>query len=172
MNNPEHTPGSEPPPIPAALPECVEVARNLMSDGDLAAFQAMDRNEDNGFELRYSDYFAVGTPPPVIPPIRGEPVLSLRFTGSEYFQETNLGDVHFVMGKSEEAEILSNCTSPAYPDREQRDRNPPSLGLGLTVLPRGTSMTWSCTELCMRTSATRSCSSSIPPPWGITFREQ
>ncbi len=94
-----------------------------MSDGDLAVFQAMDRDEDNGSELRYSDYFTVGTPPPVISPMRGEPVLSLRFTGSEYFQETNLGDVYFVVGKSEHAEILSNCTSPAYPDREQRDRD-------------------------------------------------
>ncbi|MFV2045508.1 MAG: hypothetical protein ACC700_20030, partial [Anaerolineales bacterium] len=100
------------------------------------AIQWVDyRDEDNGFELRFSDYFAVGTPPPDIPPMRGEPMLSLRFTGSEYFQETNLGDVYFVVGKSEEAEILSNCTSPAYADREQRDRDPPSLGLRLTVLP-------------------------------------
>jgi hypothetical protein len=99
------------------------------------AIQWVDyRDEDNGFELRYSDYFAVGTPP-VIPPMRGEPVLSLRFTGSEYFQETSLGNVYFVVGKREEAEMVSNCTSPAYAHREQRDRDPPSLGLGLTGLP-------------------------------------
>ncbi len=73
----------------------------------------------NGFALRYSDYFATGEPPPEIPPMKGEPVFSLRFTGSEYFQKTNLGDVYFILAVSEDAEILSNCTAPAVPQAEQ-----------------------------------------------------
>jgi hypothetical protein len=70
------------------------------------------RDEANGFTLRYSDYFAAVGELPVYPFGPGE---ALVFTGSEYFQNTNLRYVYFHVSKQTEAEAIANCTDLDHP---------------------------------------------------------
>ena len=69
------------------------------------------RDEEHGLELKYSDYFVESTPPPAVPLIKGNLVLSLTFVGSEYFENTNLRDVYFMVGTSADTDIVADCVA-------------------------------------------------------------
>jgi hypothetical protein len=71
-----------------------------------------------GYKLSYSDYFALGRTPDPLQEFKTEAALTLIFTGTEYFQGTNLADVHFVVGTSDDSDLLASCASPSHPNRE------------------------------------------------------
>lgn len=70
------------------------------------------RDEEQGFELKYSDYFVASSPPPEIDLMKGNLVLCLTFVGSEYFESTNLAEVYFIVGSSKDTQIVSICLTP------------------------------------------------------------
>jgi len=72
------------------------------------------RDEEQGFELKYSDYFVPSSPPRFGHLMKGNVVLSLTFVGSEYFENTNLAEVYFIVGSSKDTEIVSSCLTPKY----------------------------------------------------------
>ena len=72
------------------------------------------RDEDNGFTLRYSDYFAEVEQPAFFF-ARPEGVLILVFTGNEYFSNTNLNHVFLTVDRRTEADAIATCTDLDYP---------------------------------------------------------
>jgi hypothetical protein len=72
------------------------------------------RDEANGFTLRYPDLFAVVERLDRYPFSPGE---ALIFTGSEYFQNTNLNYVSLFVSRWPEAEAIAGCTDLDYPPR-------------------------------------------------------
>ncbi len=59
--------------------------------------------------MKYSDYFVASAPPPAVPLMKGNLVLSLAFVGSEYFENTNLRNVYFMVGSSADTDIVADC---------------------------------------------------------------
>jgi len=69
------------------------------------------RDEANGFELSYSDYFAVVKPPFLYE----KSELALTFAGSEYFLNTNLHSVLLTVDKLEQGQTDAGCPSIDHP---------------------------------------------------------
>ena len=69
------------------------------------------RDEANGFELSYSDYFAVVNPPYLYE----KSELTLTFAGSEYFLNTNLHSVLLIVDKLEQGQADAGCPSINHP---------------------------------------------------------
>lgn len=69
------------------------------------------RDEEHGVELEYSDYFVESTPPHAVPLMKGTLVLCLAFVGSEYFENTNLRNVYFLVGSSADTDIVADCVA-------------------------------------------------------------
>lgn len=70
------------------------------------------RNDTYNFELMYPDYF-VAERVTGIPLTKGVGVLKLDFVDSMVYQGTNLDEVSFVVGASDDPAIVETCTDPA-----------------------------------------------------------
>jgi hypothetical protein len=79
------------------------------------------QDERWGFELQYSDYFVVSLPHAGLPLMKGSPLFNLTFVGSEYFQNTNLKEVHLTVGASQDSKITSSCMTPLSNEVEGGD---------------------------------------------------
>lgn len=71
------------------------------------------QDEVNGFELTYSDYFAFGQPPPVYDSSGEQIPLSLTFTGTDYFSNTNLAEASVVVS-THSIEPGAECAFPQF----------------------------------------------------------
>jgi len=80
----------------------------LGQDTQLIAYS----DPEGHFELEYSDYFAINMRPRLIPNLKGEELLRLAFVGTEYFEGTNLQDAFVAIARSDDPEIVADCTGP------------------------------------------------------------
>ena len=76
------------------------------------------RNDTYRFELMHPDYF-VAELVTSIPLIKGVGVLKLDLVDSTYYQGTNLDEVIFFAGASDDATIVATCTDPGLDAEEE-----------------------------------------------------
>lgn len=69
----------------------------------------------SGFELSYSEYFAVGQPPPVFETLGETAVLGLQFTGTTYFDHTNLNEAAIAITTRSAGPAETGCGLPFPP---------------------------------------------------------
>lgn len=113
--------------LPASHNYFIEISQNGEVDFDLTVIvnplgkmvQWIGyRNDTYSFELMHPDYF-VAEPVTGIPLIKGVGVLKLDLVDSTYYQRTNLDEVSFIAGASDDAAIVATCTDPGF-DAEEK----------------------------------------------------
>lgn len=99
---------SPPVQVPTAIPYRLSIV--IVPPGQ--ATLAIEYNDPaNGFALTYSDYFAIGQPPPVYDLSDEQVPLSLVFAGTDYFRNTNLAEVSLIVS----AHILAAGADCSFP---------------------------------------------------------
>ena len=74
------------------------------------------------FELEFSDYFAIDMRPRLNPILKGEELLRLAFVGTEFYDGTTLQEAFVAIARSDDPEIVANCSDAIDPYEQDQGR--------------------------------------------------